>query len=450
MFILKLASAAVLLLWSVPSLGVPACVNCNVILISLDTVAPARLGAYGGNPGVSPALDAFAKTSRVYKNAYSTSAWTHPAHTAMLTGFFPWRLGIFGEVDPLPPDTRLLSERLKAAGYRTAGRSSGFYVDKYRGFDRGFDSFVKNDDRTRWRDGVWIVDQAEAFLKKHRQEKFFLFLHSFHAHAPFTPNKKVVEAIDPKYKGSLHSMEYKDLIRLSLGRSSASVADQNRIRALYDAGIKELDTELARLFKLIKDMGLERNTIVVLTSDHGEGLGGHGLWGYHAVNVYDELVRVPLILKLPQAAAKSIESPVSIVDIVPTVLSALKIPLEDVFDGSMLPDDDDETSRARAVFAATSVSPEVLQHWAAAAEIPRPPRLGTPRIRTSTGRLVGPSERMVRSGSHKLILKFDRSFELYDLSKDPGETKNIYASPSPTSEHLKSLLLGGKSALGKQ
>jgi len=426
----------------------PSCLNCNVILISLDTVAAARLGVYGGSSKVSPSIDAFAASARTYKSAYSTSAWTLPAHAAMLTGFFPWRLGVNGEVDPLPHDTPLLAERLKAAGYLTGARSSGYYVTRHHGFHRGFDSFVKNEDRKKWRDGAWIVDQATSFLNLNRQKKFFLFLHSFHAHAPFTPTEKARESVDSGYKGKIQSMPSKDLIRLTVGKDVATVEDQDRIRALYDAGINELDSELARLFKSIKDLGLDRNTVVVITSDHGEGLGGHGLWGYHAVNVYDELVRVPLIVKAPQVAAKTIESPVSLIDIVPTLLSILKIAPGTSFDGVVLPDEDDASSASRSVFAATSVSPDVLSHWAASAEKPRPSKQGPPYIRTTPGRRLGVSEQMVRSGSHKLILKFDRSFELYDLSKDPGEIKNIYSEPSKIGEHLKSLLLGGKSSLG--
>jgi arylsulfatase A-like enzyme len=423
-----------------PAEAVPACVDCNVILLSLDTLAAAHLGIYGGSPDVSPNIDRFAKSARIYRNAYAPSPWTLPSHAAMLTGYYPWRMGVHDEHDPVPVDVPLLSELLKRAGYRTAALNSGLYVDREHGFARGFDSFVTSKE---WKDAPWIVDEAVRWLKSNHTKKFFLFIHSYHPHEPLTPSDASLAKLDPDYKGSLKSMTEGDLIRLTLGKTSYSPEDLRRISKLYDAGILDLDRELGRFFEELNKLGLDKNTVIVLTSDHGQGFGEHGLWGLHTYDVYEELIRVPFVVKLPQASAKELDSPISLTDLVPSVLATLRLPYRSDFDGKPLPDEDSAITAERSIHAQTAINREFSLPYRLEVKPSDRKKSMAERlsIRKSNWGRIPRTEKSVRAGKYKLILKFDGTFELYDLEKDPSEKTNLSSQEPNVAHQLKTLML---------
>lgn len=417
----------------------PPCNDCNVILISLDTVAAKHLDLSGSATSNAPQLSAFAKKARVYKAAYSTSAWTLPGHGAMLTGNYPWRLGLHDEKDALPQGVPTLAETLKTAGYKTAAFSTGYYIDPPHGFARGFDTFTKN---REWKDGPWIVKQAQDWLTQNRHQKFFLFLHSYHAHEPFIPSESSLRQLDPHYKGALNGIRIISLIQLSMGKLKFPPSDLARLSVLYRAGILDLDQHLGRLFKSIEDFGLDKNTVILVTSDHGQGFGEHDLWGQHSYHVYEELVRIPLILRTPHITGGEIQSPVSLVDVTPTILAQINLKTSNYFDGQKLPEVDTATTQARTIFAQTSVNRvyglPYLEKEALASRYSTPGRFD---IRKSNWGRVPFAEKMVRSGRYKLILRFDRSFELFDIAADPEEKKNIVADRPEVAHQLKTLML---------
>jgi len=163
----------------------------NIILISIDTLRADRLGVYGYKKPITPNLDALAAKSTVFSKAYSQSSWTLPAHASMLTGSYPHEIGVEYINDRLPEKTETIAQILKNAGYKTFAFTSGVFINRDRGFAKGFDKFEENSD---WQDAQIITQKAIKNIPT-SQEKFFMFLHYFHVHDPYAPQADSLEEL---------------------------------------------------------------------------------------------------------------------------------------------------------------------------------------------------------------------------------------------------------------
>lgn len=313
----------------------------DVLVVTLDTTRADRLGFYGYERDTSPNLDELAAQSMVYDRAYSTSSWTLPAHASLFTGRFPASHGVRHDPEgplvlasavdapegirarPLPAGLPTLASILSDAGYATGAAVAGPWLLRVFGFDRGFayydDAEIENN---AGRSATSVTDSAIEWLGRSTESSdedrppFFLFLNYFDPHAPYLPPKGFQRAFLP------------DAQRI---RTRAPV----HARALYDAEILYMDSQIGRLLRFLRENGLFENTLILITADHGELLGEHDEWG-HERFLFEELVKVPFLVKPASAGASGRSSElVQLVDVLPIVLEAAGLPLPDDIQGGI-------------------------------------------------------------------------------------------------------------------
>ncbi len=334
----------------------------NVVLVSLDTLRSDHLGCYGYPRPVSPRLDALAADAVRFAVAISPSNWTLPSHMSLLTGVLPAGHGVSskGQVSR----RRLLAQRLRERGFATGAFTAAGFVSGALGFDAGFDFYAEDRLSMNRLDAPEIqARQALGWLERSAGRPFFLFLHSYHPHNPYS---------SPPAFGTKFTAPDASWTRLNLGEKLGregfyrplSERERANVVDLYDGDIACADANLmGPLVDGLKRLGLYDRTLIIVTSDHGESFYEHGSW-FHGVNFYDEVLRVPLIVKLPGGTGRGrvIETPVPIIDTVPTVLDVLGIPVgPEGLDGrSLLPLVDGRGRERREIFSEKYMQPPAI------------------------------------------------------------------------------------------
>ncbi|MBP9945443.1 MAG: sulfatase [Vicinamibacteria bacterium] len=291
--------------------------NRGVILISVDTLRRDHVGAYGYPKPTTPTLDGLAKGGVLADDAVSVSSWTLPAHLSMLTSALP---GTHGGVDSAQGFNRSVpsvAAMLKAQGYATHAVTSHLYVSKTYGVDEGFDSMNFRQDRP----AANVANHAMDLIDRFGDRPFFIFLHFYDPHWHYAPPPEVLKLFESSYAGKLTG-NLKDF--QNLRPEQVSQADLDHLRALYDGEIRYTDNEIGRLITHLKERDVWRNTMMVVTSDHGEEFLEHGSWE-HQKTLYEEVVRIPLIVAGPGVIARRESKPVNLLDIAPTILDFLKL-----------------------------------------------------------------------------------------------------------------------------
>lgn len=333
----------------------------NLLLISLDTVRADRLSLYGHSRATSPHLDAWAASEAVvFEQAVAGAPWTLPSHMTLFSGLDALHHGINHDVGrSLEPSQRgfgLLAEILRSQGYATAATTGGAYLHPQYGFHQGFNSYRYWHDRARddkeLSDGI---DRALDFLATPRQRPFFYFLHTYAAHDPYEARQPYFDRLTPQLEAvegeiALHSPPNRPQdafrqqiyfeLRQKTGKRRLQLADRDLLQAFYDSGLARLDAELQRLFAGIEKLGLGDDTVIVITSDHGENLldGEEGRVGH--LDLYDSNLLVPLVIAWPdgRGAGSRVPQQVRSSDILPTVLASLGLEVPSGLDGvSLLP-----------------------------------------------------------------------------------------------------------------
>jgi arylsulfatase A-like enzyme len=324
------------------------CAKCNVVLISMDTVRADRLGVYGHSRPTSPNVDRLASSSLVFENAISQSAWTLPGHGSMMTGLYPSRLGVTDYPAKRGlPKVRMLAEEFHRAGYSTAAFTGGGFVAAHFGFGRGFD--IYSSDGRRFEHNI---DEALAWLRQHKQRRFFLFLHGYDAHRPYYSQPKDKHAVGLKGARSAEQRKFCTKNRRE------KPDDIEVISRYYDAAIHHGDATVGRFLDELDTLGLTDRTVVLLTSDHGEEFYEHGNCD-HVRFLYRETVNVPYILYVPALASE----PRRVADVVPASISVARTLLDiaglrnDMPGVSLAPILHGDPSPVRTVFSETSSTP---------------------------------------------------------------------------------------------
>jgi arylsulfatase A-like enzyme len=313
-----------------------------VILVSIDTLRMDHLGCYGYERPTSPVLDAtLCRDGVVFEEAIAHAPSTLPSHASMLTGLLPVHHGAsFAKERALAPEVVTLAERLAEAGYRTGSLNNGAQVNASWGLAQGFELY-----RSLRQDRMDLVTTEalawlDAVLAEGERERIFLFLHTYEVHHPYTPSEADLAIFEQsRYRGYLgRGVGYKELQRINRGAAPMSPRDLEFIVDAYDAEIRSMDRGLEMLVEGLKQRGLYRDALIVFTSDHGEEFHEHGWVGWHSHTLYDELLRVPLVVKLPgnRAAARRVEYQVRLTDLVPTVLDLVGLPVPEHLDGTSL------------------------------------------------------------------------------------------------------------------
>ena len=284
-----------------------------MLLISIDTLRADRVGCYGYARPTTPALDRFAAEHAVrFAHAYAEAPWTLPSHVTMLSGLHPLTHGV-RQPDQAPGDeVRLLAERLAPTHYGFAFTDGGWLSEPW-GFARGFASFQAQE-----QDCAKSVEQALEFVRfREAKGPWFGFLHTYDVHCPYDP--------PPPYAGTFHSdgaepLEVAGLCGNPDFNAMALTAGQARyLSDRYDEDVRRVDDALAQLFAALDALDLWRDTIVIVTADHGEEFLEHGQIG-HERTLSREVLSVPLLIAVPGVAPRIIDAPVGLADLVPTVL----------------------------------------------------------------------------------------------------------------------------------
>jgi arylsulfatase A-like enzyme len=394
----------------------------SVVLISIDTLRADQLGAYGNTAVKTPTYDALANSSVVFERALSPSSWTLPSHAALLHGAvmsaFP--TGQFRDWH-MPERLTPLAETFQQNGYLTAAFTGGGYLDTFFGFARGFDEYSDYQKLQRFHDlqhphaaaekcrpdrfdGETVFRETREWLQDHAGVPFFLFVHTYEVHdaCPFKPPGRW-RSVWP-YPGP---------------------AEAQRQLAYYDGLVMRSDDLLVSLLHQLDALQLSRSTLVVLTSDHGEGFWEHGFrrHGQHK-KLYEELVHVPLMFRWPGhlPSGRRVPEPVSLVHVAPTVLRLVKLPRPASMLDRSLPGLDVHFPGRDALAAAVF---RRLQGGSFPGSAMLRPMLLEPAYVQCDDLLA------VREARYKLLTtRQGGPVELYDLAGDPGE-KHDLASQLP-------------------
>ena len=289
----------------------------GVILISVDTLRRDHVGAYGYAKPTTPTLDGLAGSGVLAEDAVSVSSWTLPAHLSMMTSVLP---GTHGGIDIKQGFNRsvpTLAGMLKEAGVATHAVTAHIYVSKTYGLDDGFDSMNFRQDRLAEN----VANHAMDLIDRYGDRPFFIFLHFYDPHWHYAPPPEVLKIFESSYAGKLTG-NLKDFQNLRPDQVSA--ADFDHLLALYDGEIRYTDNQIGRLRAHLKERGVLDSTLMVVTSDHGEEFLEHGSWE-HQKTLFEEVIRVPLIVSGPGVAARRESRPVSLLDVAPTILDFLSL-----------------------------------------------------------------------------------------------------------------------------
>ena len=420
----------------------------HVLLISLDTTRADHLGCYGGQSAKTPRLDALAREGVRFEQAVSAASSTLSSHTSMMTGLYARKHGVARNGFMVNKSNVTLAEVLGQSGFHTAGFIGSFALDEVFDFDQGFDVWnqefdidfdVAKADQNQRR-ATQVTDALLAHVDRALDEpRMFLFAHYFDVHSPFDPPEpwaseyalpggpKAVDLIGIREQEARHQDrvgEKRQVYDVGLGRKLVMEVDGTplpgdaELAALYAGELAYTDSEVGRLLDGLEERGVLEDCIVIVTADHGETFWEHGDFWHHGAWVYDTNVHVPFLMNLPdgRGAGRVVEQPVSGVDLFPTLLDLLDLPLPEPVHGvSLVGAIDGEGAPLRPIFA----------------EATQPTRAHEKK----DGWINQLKSRCVRRGRWKLIqAPYLRLEEFFDMENDPGERKNLLLDDSSGAE----------------
>lgn len=302
----------------------------NVVLITIDTLRADHLGCYGYEKNTSPTIDRLAREGVRFNRMFAQRGLTWPSLTSIMTALYPLTHGVESNETLLDASFITLPEILKENGYETAAFLTNFFHAPNRGFDTKKGGAIGDLDRI-------VTDLALQWLNSKQDDKFFMWLHYKNPHAPYHPpeefRSEAIRVYDGHFDGSWATTDSIYINRLKL-----SEKDFNHLINLYDAEIKSTDSYIGEVLAKLDEMGITENTFIILSADHGEELYDHNYYFYHGCSVYDGVLRIPLILKFPKVfpRGKVIHNLFESIDIAPTILQTLKIPIRNEFEGRSL------------------------------------------------------------------------------------------------------------------
>lgn len=395
-----------------------------LVLISVDTLRLDAVTGFGAEPGQTPAMEAFGNESVRFDTAIAATHFTSASHATMLTGFSPYVHATAitrNKTSAIPRTIPTLAEILQKEGYYTAGFTDAGQVIGPAGFNRGMDVF--------YADPRGLIDKSkriEDFLSQCGEKPFFLFAHTYRAHQPYRAAKEDLHKILNGYRGM-----YKEAIPMAAlakpedalspdgnfeklmgelsGKRAENEYDRKALHATYNSAVKCADLEVNTVLQMLKDRGVYDRAIIVITSDHGEAFFEHGVDSHK--DVYDECVRVPLMIRFPggKFAGMRIHETFPSVNLTPTLVELLQVRNRYEFEGR---------SVAAEIGSGSLKEEPAFVNW----------RMG------SADRL--PRGFAVRESGAKSIVKETipqtvgdesalESLEVFNLERDPGELENL-------------------------
>jgi len=316
------------------SQSLPVAPARGIVLISIDTLRADHLGAYGYHRDTSPFFDALADQGTLYENAIVQYPSTLTSHMSIFTGLFPHEHGVFPPDSVLPEAIDSVTQVLKRAGFRTAGHTEGGFVAGRFGFDRGFDVYTDPDATSEY-DVEDTFERGVEFLSTlSPQDRFFLFLHTYAVHDPYTPPADYRSLFFDGEPPADTDSSGRRLRAVNRGTDHIDGLTVEYFVSQYDASIRWVDDELRRFFDQLTALDLRRDTAIIITSDHGEEFLEHGRLAH--TQVYPECVRVPLLIIHPELGGARVPHLVQSVDVAPAILELIGLPVWDQPSGSSL------------------------------------------------------------------------------------------------------------------
>ena len=407
----------------------------SVILISIDTVRADHLSCYGYKRNTTPNIDRFAQESLRFSRAYAPASWTLPSHASIMTGCYPSMHNAHRSEHTKPPyfstklsdDNITIAEILSAHGYDTAGIIAGTLCKAVFGLGQGFNVYDDNlDSAGGERRAHEINELAFAWLNRREtqlvQQKFllfnvalpvFLFIHYFDPHQSYMPPAP----FDRKYPGRDDSVIFsytgssaasynekeidllKDVIKCT---HDLSLKEKNHLLALYAGELSFVDDAVGKLIAKLNDLQLFSKGMIIVTSDHGESFGEHHLTT-HGIALYDDNLRVPLIIKYPSWRKQTgvVQDPISLVDIFPEILRTVSLPVPENIQGTTL----QLPQKKRPIIAENFQDPT----WKKRDDLKHLAR----------------DLKAIYAGDFKYLWASDGRCELYNITQDPLESANL-------------------------
>ena len=365
----------------------------NILLFTIDTLRADHLGCYGYERINTPNINRLADEGILFEYTMSQIPLTTPSHSSIFTSLYPRNHGVLNNAQHLDGSLLTLTEILKENGYATAGFISCFVLQSKYGISQGFDAYFdqveiktkENPNRISYINSKQLNERIIPWLREHSQEKFFAWIHYFDPHNPYESHEKDGISYDSDFDPHPY------------GTSKPAKVLQDI--AHYDAEITFADRSVGEIIDLLDELNLTEDTIVILTSDHGEELYQHHQIMGHAFFLYDSSIRIPLIIRYPNRfpASKRIDQLVESVDIMPTLLELLNIQIPDGIDGESLLAVIDKDKKISRVAYSETYKPEGRSNKFA--------------VRTNRWKYIYTPERNAR--------------ELYDIVDDPMELRNL-------------------------
>ena len=398
--------------------------NPSVILIVIDSMRPDHLQTYGYRRATSPEILRFSQRAAVFTNAYSSSSWTRPGVESLMTGQYSSELNLNpGGGSPLKEGHGTIATVLRSYSYQTAAIYNTPQLTKplmnLEGFDEEINYGENDDARTPY--VARGVDKALSYLQSKSKPVFLLF-HILDPHMPYMPKVNHFGQTPANKFADVDAWISKppdcdkDLAQTCELALKPELSDE--MQELYDSEIAELDAELGRLFRYLEATPRYKNAFVVLTADHGEEFAEHGGL-YHGARLYEETIRIPLIVHSPQrpySAGRRVASFVSLVDLAPTIIQAAGISFEE------------------SAYSGRTLIPFLGR------------RAGVPRDTVFIEKLSCACEyaSAVRSGDWKMIVRTQpkQRIELYNLRNDPREKNDLANSKAAEAQRAKTMLAG--------
>jgi arylsulfatase A-like enzyme len=390
----------------------------NVVVLTIDTMRANKLRIYNPRTRVrTPILDELAADATVFEAAQSPENWTKPSVASILTSLTPTTHRAKTEAASLPDAALMLSEIYQQAGFETGAFLANGYVSDRFGFRQGWDHYTNYIREERSTLASTVFGEAAQWIEEHKDERFFVYIQTIDPHVPYDPPEEYLRMYDPNpdaYTGIVDNRRtglLLDEIKNNPERNTLTDADKERLRDLYDGEVTYHDHYLGVFLAKMRELGLYDDMIFVVTSDHGEEFDDHGSWG-HGHSIFQELLHVPLVVRWPATEARDLRvaQTVSTLDIAPTVLEASGIPIPDPFEGQSL--------------------------------------LGYMRGQPPAGPAVAFSDflddrRVIRAGRHKLVVRGNLTWTMFDLEADPRERNELDgAEANPIALRYLRILLG--------
>jgi arylsulfatase A-like enzyme len=310
-----------------PEAAPPTAPARNVVVLLIDTLRASKLRPYNPQSRVrTPIFDGIVERGTLFERAHSQENWTKPSVASVLTGLTPSTHRAITTEARLPASAELVSEVFDGAGFHTASFLANGYVSDRFGFDQGWDHYTNMIREGRSTEAEDVFREAGDWIEQHHDERFFVYVQTIDPHVPYDPPAEFLQTYDPRtdYAGQVQPRRTGELLEAAKGNRPSVVFDESdltRLTALHDGEISYHDRELGRFLERLAAMGVADDTLLVITSDHGEEFRDHGSFG-HGHSVYQELIQVPLVFHRPGLVpqGRRVPQPVSTMNVSQTIL----------------------------------------------------------------------------------------------------------------------------------